>query len=117
MKKGTVIIDLNVDKGSCFETSQPTTHNKPVFEKHGVTHYCVPNIASRAARTATIALSNILAPILLKIGEEGGIINLLKIDRGMRSGVYIFNGILTDPKTGHRFDINYKDIDLLMAAF
>lgn len=117
MKKGTVIIDLNVDKGSCFETSHPTTHSKPVFEKHGVTHYCVPNIASRAARTATIALSNILAPILLKIGEEGGTINLLKIDRGIRSGVYIFNGILTDPKTGHRFDINYKDIDLLMAAF
>ncbi len=117
MKKGTVIIDLNVDNGTCFETSKPTSHTNPVFERYGVLHYCVPNIASRAARTASIALSNILAPILIKLGDEGGTINLLKVDRGIRSGVYIFNGILTDPKTGYRFDINYKDIDLLMAAF
>ncbi len=117
MKKGTVIIDLNVDNGTCFETSKPTSHTNPVFERYGVLHYCVPNIASRAARTASIALSNILAPILIKLGDEGGTINLLKTDRGIRSGVYILNGILTDPKTGHRFDINYKDIDLLMAAF
>ncbi len=117
MKKGTVIIDLNVDNGSGFESSRPTTHKNPVFEHHGIIHYCVPNIASRAARTASIALSNILAPILIKVGEEGGVINLLKSDRGIRNGVYIFNGILTDRKTGLRFDINYKDIDLLMAAF
>ncbi|MCF6240336.1 MAG: alanine dehydrogenase [Bacteroidales bacterium] len=117
MKKGTVIIDLNVDNGTCFETSKPTTHSNPVFEKYGIIHYCVPNIASRAARTASIALSNILAPIIIKIGNEGGIINLLKTNHGIRNGVYVFNGILTDPKTGHRFDINYKDIDLLMAAF
>jgi len=117
MKQGSVIIDLNVDNGSCFETSRPTTYSKPVFEKYGVIHYCVPNIASRAARTSSIALSNILVSILVRIGEEGGLINLLKVDRGMRNGVYIFNGILTDAKIGLHFDLNYKDIDLLMAAF
>ncbi|RLD84260.1 MAG: alanine dehydrogenase [Bacteroidetes bacterium] len=117
MKKGTIIIDLNVDNGSCFETSKPTTHKNPVYEKFGVIHYCVPNIASRAARTASIALSNILAPILLKIGEVGGTINLFKTDRGIRNGVYIFNGILTNQTIGTKFGINSKDINLLMAAF
>jgi len=117
MKKGTIIIDLNVDNGSCFETSKPTSHKNPVFEKFGVIHYCIPNIASRAARTASIALSNILAPILMKIGDEGGIINLLKTDRGIRNGVYIFNGILTDQTIGLKFGISSKDINLLMAAF
>ncbi len=117
MKKGTIIIDLNVDNGSCFETSRPTTHKNPVYEKFGVIHYCVPNIASRAARTASIALSNILAPIILKIGDQGGIMNLLKADRGIRNGVYIFNGILTNQTIGNGFGISSKDINLLMAAF
>ncbi len=117
MKKGTIIIDLNVDNGSCFETSKPTTHKNPVYEKFGVIHYCVPNIASRAARTASIALSNILTPILLKIGDEGGIMSVLKTDRGIRNGVYIFNGILTKQSIGQEFGINSKDINLLMAAF
>jgi len=117
MKKGTIIIDLNVDNGSCFETSRPTTHVNPVYEKFGVIHYCVPNIASRAARTASIALSNVLAPILIKIGDVGGTINLLKTDRGIRNGVYIFNGILTNQTIGIKFGINSKDINLLMAAF
>ena len=117
MKKGTIIIDLNVDNGSCFETSKPTTHKNPVYEKFGVIHYCVPNIASRAARTASIALSNVLAPIVIKIGDVGGTINLLKTDRGIRNGVYIFNGILTSQPIGIKFGINSKDINLLMAAF
>ena len=117
MKKGTIIVDLNVDNGSCFETSKPTTHKSPIYEKFGVIHYCVPNIASRASRTASIALSNILAPILLKIGEKGGIMSLLKSDHGIRSGVYIFNGILTNQTIGQEFGISSKDINLLMAAF
>lgn len=117
MKKGTLIIDLNVDNGSCFETSRPTNHKKPVFEKFGVIHYCVPNIASRAARTASIALSNILAPVITKIGEEGGVAKLLKSDTGIRNGVYIFNGVLTNQSLGFKFGISSKDINLLMAAF
>ena len=97
--------------------ARPTTNKNPVFEKSGVIHYCVPNIASRAARTASIALSNILAPILLKIGDKGGIMSLLKTDRGIRNGVYIFNGILTNQTIGQEFGISAKDINLLMAAF
>jgi alanine dehydrogenase len=117
MKKGSIIIDLNVDNGSCFETSKPRIIHDPVYNEFGVLHYCVPNIASRAARTASIALSNVLIPILLRMGEEGGIIPLLKVDRGFRNGVYVFNGILTNQQLGLRFGINAKDINLLMAAF
>jgi len=117
MKPGTVVIDLNIDNGSCFETSRPTIFSDPVFKEHGIIHYCVPNIAARAARTASIALSNVLVSILLQLGEEGGIIQLLKKDHGIRNGVYVFNGILTHKKLGEIFGITAKDINLLMAAF
>jgi alanine dehydrogenase len=117
MKPGTIIIDLNIDNGSCFETSRPTIYIDPIYKEQGIIHYCVPNIAARAARTASIALSNVLVPILLQLGDEGGIIQLLKKDHGIRNGVYIFNGILTNKKLGESFGIMAKDINLLMAAF
>ncbi len=117
MKKGTVIVDLSIDQGGCIETSECRTHPSPVFIKHGVIHYCVPNIASRVSRTATIALSNIFAPLLLSIGESGGIKASLMESAGLRNGVYIYNGLLTNSMIGRLFDIPSKDIDLLMAAF
>ncbi len=117
MKTGAVIIDLNIDNGSCFETSKTTNHSNPTFTKHGVVHYCVPNIASRASRTASIALSNVLTPILINIGENGGIANYSRYNSGMREGIYIYNGILTNIILGRKFKIDCKDIDLLMAAF
>jgi len=117
MKKGSIIFDLNADSGTCFETSKPTNHAEPVFEKHGVIHYCVPNIASQVARTASIALSNILNQILINISEQGGIIDLLKTDEGIRNGAYIFNGILTKELVGRKFGLIAKDINLIMPAF
>ncbi|MGZ4035162.1 MAG: alanine dehydrogenase [Bacteroidia bacterium] len=116
MKVGSVIIDVSIDQGGCFETSEVTNHTKPVFRKHGVIHYCVPNIASRVSRTASYALSTIFAPILLNIGEEGGVENMLRRDAGVRNGVYIYNGTLTNQVLGEMFKLPYKDINLLMAA-
>ncbi len=116
MKVGSVIVDISIDQGGCFETSRPTNHTNPVFRKHGVIHYCVPNIASRVCRTASYALSTIFAPILLDIGEEGGIEQMLKHHIGVRNGVYIFNGSLTNKYLGELFKLKYKDIDLIMAA-
>ena len=116
MKYGSVIIDISIDQGGCFETSEVTNHAKPVFRKYGVIHYCVPNIASRVSRTASYALSNVFAPILLGIGEEGGIENMLRSDSGVRHGTYIYNGILANKFLGETYDLPYKDIDLLMAA-
>jgi len=117
MKQGSVIVDLSIDQGGCFETSACTTHKNPIFTKHGVTHYCVPNITSRAARTSSITLSNIVVPILLKITEMGGVKNFLKHDFAVRQGVYIYNGILTNSYIANKYGLPYKNIDLLMAAF
>jgi len=117
MKKGSVIVDLSIDQGGCIETSDCMIHSNPVYTKHGVIHYCVPNIASRVARTASIALSNVFNPLLLDIAEAGGIKNKMKEDIGLRHGVYIYNGILTNSRIGNYFGIPSKDIDLLMAAF
>jgi alanine dehydrogenase len=116
MKVGSVIIDVSIDQGGCFETSEVTNHSKPVFRKHGVIHYCVPNIASRVSRTASYALSTIFAPILLNIGEEGGVENMLRRDEGVRNGIYVYNGVLTSQVLGEMFKLPYKDINLFMAG-
>lgn len=117
MKKGAVIIDLSIDQGGCIETSECRNHSNPVYTKFGVIHYCVPNIASRVARTASIALSNVFNPLLLSIADAGGVQRQLKDDLGLRHGVYIYNGILTNSRIGDHFGIPSKDINLLMAAF
>lgn len=117
MKYGSVIVDVSIDQGGCFETSRVTDHKNPVFKKYGVTHYCVPNIPSRVAHTASIALSNIFAPIFIHIGEEGGLEKSLHKFAYMRSGVYLYNGILTNKFFGDMYQMPYKDLDLLMAAW
>jgi alanine dehydrogenase len=117
MKDGAIIIDVSIDQGGCFETSKPTTHKNPVFKKHGITHYCVPNIPSKVPHTASQALNNIFVPIVLDIGTEGGIENLLKTDLGVRQGVYLYNGTSTNPFISKNFNLPFQDMDLLMAAF
>jgi alanine dehydrogenase len=117
MKEGSVIIDLNASQGGCFETTQCTDLNNPTYVKHGVVHYCVPNSPAIVARTASISLSNILIPILLSIGDSGGVDNYIKNSRGFRKGVYIYHGILTNHEIGRLFNLPSKDIELLLAVF
>ena len=114
MKKGSVIIDVSIDMGGCFETSEITTHRKPTFEKYGVVHYGVPNIPSRYPRTSSISISNIFTPYLLKIGEEGGLEHSLRFDKGLRNGLYMYHGILTNKSVGDWFGLNYNDINFLI---
>lgn len=116
MKYGSVIVDVSIDQGGCFETSEITTHTDPVYRKFGVTHYCVPNIPSRVAHTASIALSNIITPMLVSLGEEGGLEKMLHRHVFMRSSVYLYQGILTNRTFGEMYALPYKDIELLMAA-
>lgn len=116
MKAGSVIVDVSIDQGGCFETSQITNHEKPTFTKHDVIHYCVPNIASRVSRTASFALSNIFSPILLDMGDQGGCRDLIKNDPGFRTGVYMYKGTLTSEVLGKVFDLKYKNIELLMLG-
>jgi alanine dehydrogenase len=117
MKKGSVIIDLSIDQGGCIETSEYRTLQDPVYTKYDVIHYSVPNLPSRSARTASIALSNIISPILVTIGNSGGFKPFLKANLGVRNSVYLYNGILTNEYLGNQFGIPSKNIDLLMAAF
>lgn len=116
MKSGAVLVDVSIDQGGCFETSVVTNHNDPTFMKHGVIHYCVPNIASRVSRTASFALSNIFSPILLDMGDNGGCRELIKHDHGFRSGVYIYKGTLTSEVLGKVFNLKYKNIELLLPG-
>ncbi|SHI72305.1 alanine dehydrogenase [Arenibacter nanhaiticus] len=114
MKKGAVIIDVSIDMGGCFESSEVTTHAKPIISKHGVLHYGVPNIPSRYPKTASISISNIFTPYLLKIGEDGGLENALRFDKGLRNGLYLYHGILTNKSVGEWFDLSYSDINFLI---
>lgn len=114
MKRGAVIIDVSIDMGGCVETSEITTHDDPIFTKHDVIHYCVPNIPSRYARTSSLSISNIFTPYLLHIAEEGGLENTLRFDRGLRSGLYFYHGILTNKSIADWFNLSYRDINLLI---
>lgn len=116
MKTGSVVVDVSIDQGGCIETSEMTTHEKPTFIKHGIIHYCVPNIASKVPRTASIAISNILVPLLLAAGKQGGVEDLLYDHAGLRNGVYIYLGRLTNAYIGNRFGMKFTNIDLLITS-
>jgi alanine dehydrogenase len=117
MKKGAVIIDLSIDRGGCIETTECRALKDPVYEKHGVIHFSAWNLPSRVARTASIALSNIFLPLLQTMAESRSITQILKNDPGVRNGVYLYNGILTNETLGQKFGILSKDLDLLLSAF
>jgi alanine dehydrogenase len=116
MKHGAVIVDISIDQGGCFETSRMTTHDQPTFKEYGVIHYCVPNVASRVSRTASYALSNIFAPIIVGVGADGGWANSIGKHEGIRDGVYMFKGTIVNEIIGDAFGLPHKHIDLLLAA-
>lgn len=118
MREGSVIIDVAIDQGGCVESSHRTTHDEPTFTKHGVIHYCVPNIASRVARTASMAISNVMGPLLIDVGDSGGLDNLIKYNEGLKQGAYIYRRHLTKKNIAAIFgmSMNYRDIELLIAS-
>jgi alanine dehydrogenase len=116
MRPGSVIVDVSIDRGGCFETSEVTTHEKPVLSKYGVIHYGVPNIPSGFARTASQAISNVLMPLLMKIGDEGGLESLVWHQLNIRNGIYLFKGSLTNFHLSQRFNLKYTDLNLLIAS-
>lgn len=116
MKADSIIIDISIDQGGCIETSEMTNLNAPVYKKHDVIHYCVPNVASRVAHTAATALSNIFTPTILRAAEEGGVEKMIFSHKGFMKGVYTYNGGLTNESLARKFGLKYKNIELLMAA-
>lgn len=116
MKPGSVIIDVSIDQGGCFETSQVTTHDQTIRLVHGVIHYGVPNIASKVARTASIGISNIITTILQQAGDAGGIEHVIYSHKGLRNGIYTYKGCLTNEYLSQRFGIKYTNLELLLTA-
>ena len=116
MRPGSVIVDVSIDHGGCFETSKVTSHEKPVFTKYDVIHYCVPNIPSGFARTASQAISNVLMPLMLETGEDGGIDHIVWHKINIRSGIYLYKGSLTNFYLSERFDLKFTDLNLLIAS-
>jgi alanine dehydrogenase len=116
MKPESIIIDVSIDQGGCVETSELTTHRNPVFRRHDVIHYCVPNIPSRVARTATTAFSNIFTPILLQAADVGGIDEMIFSCKWFMNGVYTYKGFLSNGHVARKFNMKHKDLNLLMAA-
>jgi alanine dehydrogenase len=116
MTSGAVIVDAVMDQGGCIETSRPTTHSEPVYRKHDVIHYCVPNMPSNVARTASYALTHVLVPYLVRIGEAGSINEALWHDEGLRNGTYVYRKHLTKKSLATMFGMAYRDIELLIAS-
>lgn len=116
MREGSVVIDVSIDRGGCFETSELTTHEKPIFTRFDVIHYCVPNIASGFARTASQAVSNVLMPLVIEISDFGGLENLLWHKFNIRNGIYLYKGSLTNFHLSQRFNLKFTDLNLLIAS-
>lgn len=116
MKPGSVIIDVSIDQGGCFETSEVTNHTKPVFKKYDVIHYCVPNIPSRVSQTASVSLSNVLGNLLIDAGEHGGVESYLWLEKGLRAGIYCYNGQLTNKYLSEKFNISFTNLELIASA-
>lgn len=116
MRPGSVIVDTVIDQGGCVATSRPTTHSNPVYQEYGVTHYCVPNIPSNVARTATYALNNVLVPYVLAIGDAGGLNECLWENVALRNGTYTYKKHITKKSLGTMFNLPYRDIEMLIAS-
>lgn len=116
MRPGSIIVDVSIDHGGCFETSKMTSHDEPVFRKYDVIHYCVPNIPSGFARTASQAINNVLMPLMLEMAEDGGFEKLVWHKLNIRSGIYLFKGALTNFHLSQRFDLKFTDLNLLIAS-
>jgi alanine dehydrogenase len=116
MRPGSIILDVAIDRGGCFETSELTSHENPTYVKHGVIHYCVPNIPSGFARTASQAISNVLMPLMLQVSDEGGFEEIVWHNFNVREGIYLFKGALTDFYISQKFNLKYTDLNLLIAS-
>jgi alanine dehydrogenase len=114
MKNGSIIIDVSIDTGGCFETSEVTTHENSTFIKNNVVHYGVPNIPSRYSKTATLSISNIMTPYLLNLAENGGIETAIRLNKGLKNGIYLYYGILTNKNIAKWFDLPETDLNLII---
>lgn len=117
LKKNSIVIDLSIDQGACFETSKVTSFEKPTFVKHGITHYGIPNIPSTVPRTASDVLGNIYLQLFSNFQNYFNINHFLKNDSNFRNGLYFYNGVLVNKHIGELYDLPNQDLDLIIAVF
>ncbi|MDD6211402.1 MAG: alanine dehydrogenase [Bacteroidales bacterium] len=118
MKKGALIVDLQMHHGGCFETTSMQIARKPeYFKVFGVLHYCKPSISSLYARTTAISVSNIFLPLLISTGDLGGINAQIKVNSNFRSGVYIYGGRCVCPYVANYFNKPFSDLALLFPGY
>ena len=116
MRPGSIIIDVAIDRGGCFETSELTNHENPIVIKHNILHYGVPNIPSGFARTASQAISNVLMPLLIQVGDMGGLSEMIWHQMHLREGIYLYKGALTDFYISEKFQLKFTDLNLLLTS-
>ena len=95
MREGTVLVDISIDQGGCFETSHMTTHDDPTYAVDGVVHYCVGNMPGAVPRTSTYALTNVTLPYVLAIADQG-IEAAINADPALALGVNVWDGRVTN---------------------
>ncbi len=117
MKSGAVVIDVNIDKGGCIETSRMTSHEQPIYTLYDVVHYCVPNMASGVPKTASQMISNIIMPLVLdSFNNEGGFARMILNKKNIIHAVYAYEGKLTHKSLADRFDMKYTHLDLILPS-
>jgi alanine dehydrogenase len=115
MRPGTVIVDVSIDQGGCIETSRPTTLDNPTFVVHGVVHYCVPNMSSNIARTASRVLSDAALPYVMEIAANG-LDAALKADAGLATGVYTYQGKLVHQAVARHLGAPHESLAALLEG-
>jgi alanine dehydrogenase len=114
MKPGTVLVDVAIDQGGCFETSRPTTHREPTFEVDGITHYCVTNMPGAVPITSTHALTNATLPYALALADHG-VAEAIRRDPGLRLGVNVAGGKVTHPAVAEGVGMDYVPVETALG--
>lgn len=109
MRPGSVMVDVAIDQGGCFETSRPTSHSHPTYVEEGVQHYCVTNMPGAVPRTSTLALNNVTVPYVLKLANQG-IDKALRDDKHLRNGVNVLGGELVYEGVARDLGLRYTEL-------
>jgi alanine dehydrogenase len=115
MRTGSVLVDISIDQGGCFETSHVTTHSEPTFVSHGIVHYCVGNMPGAVPRTSTYALTNVTLPYVVAIASHG-LEDALRADAALALGVNTYAGQVTNPGVAEAHDLPFTPLSELVEG-
>ena len=114
MRPGSVVVDISIDQGGCFETSRPTSHADPVYEMHGVVHYAVTNIPGAVPQTSTYGLTNATLPYVLQLADHG-LEGAVTVNGAIRSGINVAGGMVVHPAVAESLDLEYGTVSEVLG--